>query len=66
MTRNRLIEVEQPEISTALVDNVRLEKTDETVNVRFTVDSAGYASAALTEPDAYPWTRKRRKACNPP
>lgn len=62
MTRNRLIEVEQPEISTALVDNVRLEKTDETVNVRFTVDSAGYASAALTEPDAYPMDAEKAQS----
>ena len=54
--------MEQPEISTALVDNVRLEKTDETVNVRFTVDSAGYASAALTEPDAYPMDAEKAQS----
>ncbi len=62
MTRNRLAAVEQPEISTALVDTIRLEKADGTVGVRFTVDSAGYASAALTEPEKYPMDAEKAQS----
>ena len=62
MTRNRLIAVEQPEISTALVDAVQLENTAGTVSVRFTVDSAGYASAALTAPENYPMDAEKAQS----
>ena len=62
MTRNRLIAVEQPEISTALVDTVQLENAAGTVSVRFTVDSAGYASAALTAPENYPMDAEKAQS----